>query len=152
MAASTDTESKPPANQNWESRAVLRLIEAGSIAECPHCGERVKFRARHRDQQVICNVYESSVWKRVEQFHEHCYEEADKPYGEPIHKPMRRKSRSAKPPETSESSTDGDSSANDAASTADANGDKVSSDNASSDKAGSDKAGSDKATSQKATK
>ncbi len=104
MAASTDTDSKPPMNENWQSRAVLRLIEAGSIAECPHCGERVKFRARHRDQQVICNVYENSVWKRVEQYHEHCYEEADKPYGEPIFKPMRRKSRSAKPAETSETS------------------------------------------------
>lgn len=108
MAASTGTDSKPPANQKWESRAVLRLIEAGSIAECPHCGERVKFRARHRDQQVICNVYEGGVWKRVEQYHEHCYEEADKPHGEAIHKPMRRKSRSAKPADNADkdSSTD----------------------------------------------
>ncbi len=108
MAASTGTDSKPSANQKWESRAVLRLIEAGSIAECPQCGERVKFRARHRDQQVICNVYEGGVWKRVEQFHEHCYDDAGKPHGEAIHKPMRRKSRSAKPAETTDPSATDD--------------------------------------------
>lgn len=68
----------------WRSRAVLRLIEPGSVAECPECGERVKFRARHRDQQVICNVYEAGVWQRVEQYHEHCYEAADSPHGEAI--------------------------------------------------------------------
>lgn len=67
--------------ERWESRAVLRLIEAGSMAECPHCNERVKFRARHRDQQVICNVYEDGVWKRVEQYHEECYGKIDEPYG-----------------------------------------------------------------------
>ena len=67
--------------QTWESRAVLRLIEPGSVAECPQCGERVKFRARHRDQQVICNVYDDGVWQRVEQYHQDCYEEADAPYG-----------------------------------------------------------------------
>lgn len=66
----------------WESRAVIKLIEAGSAAECPHCNERVKFRARHRDQQVICNVYENGVWKRVEQYHLECYEEAGAPHGE----------------------------------------------------------------------
>ncbi len=68
----------------WESRAVLRLIEPGSVAECPHCGERVKFRARHRDQQVICNVYEDGVWQRVEQYHLLCYEEAGSPYGDAV--------------------------------------------------------------------
>jgi DNA-directed RNA polymerase subunit RPC12/RpoP len=68
----------------WESRAVLRLIEPGSVAECPRCGERVKFRARHRDQQVICNVYEDGVWQRVEQYHQECYVEADSPHGEAV--------------------------------------------------------------------
>jgi DNA-directed RNA polymerase subunit RPC12/RpoP len=68
----------------WESRAVIKLIEAGSAAECPFCGERVKFRARHRDQQVICNVYEDGVWQRVEQYHLECYEKADSPHGEAI--------------------------------------------------------------------
>ena len=68
----------------WESRAVVRLIEAGSSAECPHCGERVKYRARHRDQQVICNVYDDGVWQRVEQFHADCYTDAGEPYSEPV--------------------------------------------------------------------
>jgi len=73
---------KVPAPDVWESRAIIKLIEAGSAAECPHCGERVKFRARHRDQQVICNVYEGGVWKRVEQYHLECYEQAGSPHGE----------------------------------------------------------------------
>ena len=70
----------------WESRAVVRLIEAGSTAECPECGERVKFRARHRDQQVICNVYVDGVWDRVEQYHAECYDTAGTPHGEAIKK------------------------------------------------------------------
>lgn len=70
----------------WKSRAVVRLIEAGSTAECPHCNERVKFRARHRDQQVICNVYNDGVWDRVEQYHAECYESAGEPHGEAIKK------------------------------------------------------------------
>ncbi|MEM9650947.1 MAG: hypothetical protein AAGA65_02555 [Actinomycetota bacterium] len=73
---------KVPAPEVWESRAVIKLIEAGSAAECPHCGERVKFRARHRDQQVICNVYENGVWKRVEQYHLDCYLDAGSPHGD----------------------------------------------------------------------
>lgn len=65
------------------SRAVTRLIEAGSMSECTHCGEQVKFRARQREQQVICNVYEDNVWKRVEHYHAVCYDEAGAPYGDP---------------------------------------------------------------------
>lgn len=75
---------KKQTKQVWESRAVLRLIEAGSVAECPHCHERVKFRARHRDQQVICNVYRDGVWLRVEQYHLECYGEAGEPHGEAV--------------------------------------------------------------------
>ncbi len=63
------------------SRAVTRLIEAGCMAECLHCEERVKFRARHRDLQVICNVYKGKVWQRVEHFHADCYPLAGEPYG-----------------------------------------------------------------------
>ncbi|MEM8922260.1 MAG: hypothetical protein AAGD35_02085 [Actinomycetota bacterium] len=70
------------ATTSWESRAVSRLIEAGCTADCPHCDERVKFRARHRDHQVICNVYEDGVWQRVEQYHVECYTAAGEPYGE----------------------------------------------------------------------
>lgn len=63
------------------SRAVTRLIEAGCMAECLHCEERVKFRARHRDLQVICNVYKGKIWQRVEHFHADCYPLAGEPYG-----------------------------------------------------------------------
>ncbi|MEM7276060.1 MAG: hypothetical protein AAF547_23500 [Actinomycetota bacterium] len=76
------TSAADKAAKVWESRAVIKLIEAGSAAECPFCGERVKFRARHRDMQVICNVYEEGVWKRVEQYHLECYEQAGSPHGE----------------------------------------------------------------------
>lgn len=77
--SSTATEPKPT---RWESRAVTRLIEAGCAADCPYCHERVKFRARHRDQQVICNVYIDGIWNRVEQFHAECYEQTGSPHGE----------------------------------------------------------------------
>ncbi len=73
--------AKKPAPRKWESRAVTRLIEAGSMTECEHCADRVKFRARHRDVQVICNVYTKGVWTRVEHYHEDCYIKADEPFG-----------------------------------------------------------------------
>lgn len=72
---------KKPVAKKWESRAVTRLIEAGSMTECEHCGDRVKFRARHRDMQVICNVYTKGVWTRVEHYHEDCYVTAGEPFG-----------------------------------------------------------------------
>jgi hypothetical protein len=77
MGTSVTTKSK------WKSRAVLRLIEPGCSVDCAHCGERVKFQARLRLQQVICNVYEKNVWVRVEHFHAECYEVAGSPYGTP---------------------------------------------------------------------
>ena len=67
----------------WKSRAVTRLIEAGSMTDCVHCDERVKFKARERHMQVICNVYVDGRWNRVEHFHAPCYDEADQPYGPP---------------------------------------------------------------------
>lgn len=63
------------------SRAVTRLIEAGCMAECKHCEDRVKFRARHRDLQVICNIYKGKVWQNVEHYHADCYPLAGEPYG-----------------------------------------------------------------------
>ena len=66
-----------------ESRAVVRRIEAGNSAMCAHCDTPVKFVAKAQLQQVIANVYESGTWNRVEHFHEDCYAEAGKPYGEP---------------------------------------------------------------------
>ncbi|MFT7600930.1 MAG: hypothetical protein ACI8TP_003878 [Acidimicrobiales bacterium] len=68
------------------SRAVVRLIEAGSMVDCRRCDKQVKFRARQRDQQVICNIYEKGAWKRVEHYHLECYGEVDSPYGVPEEK------------------------------------------------------------------
>jgi hypothetical protein len=67
----------------WQSRAVLRTIEAGSSAMCETCDEQVKFKAKIRAHQVICNVYVDGKWDRVEHYHLDCYEVAGKPYGEP---------------------------------------------------------------------
>ncbi len=74
-----------------ESRAVTRLIEAGSMAECSVCEKVLKFRARQRDFQVICNVYEDGNWVRVEHFHDECYVEADEPFGPPAEMTPRRR-------------------------------------------------------------
>ena len=71
------TKTKP----TFTSRAVVRNIEAGSTAECSVCGERVKFQAKVRMQQVICNVYVDGHWDRVEHYHSECYEQAGEPYG-----------------------------------------------------------------------
>jgi hypothetical protein len=65
------------------SRAVLRPIEAGSYVDCARCSERVKFQAKIRLMQVICNVYTDGRWVKVEHYHEACYLEADLPYGDP---------------------------------------------------------------------
>jgi len=64
------------------SRAVQRTIEPGSSAICPQCGLIVKFQARTQGKQVICNVYDDGVWKRVEHFHLECYDDAGQPFGE----------------------------------------------------------------------
>ena len=66
------------------SRAVTRLVEPGSQVDCMHCGERVKFQAKMRHQQVICNVYEKGKWVRVEHFHAECYTKAKEPFGSPL--------------------------------------------------------------------
>jgi|GEM_PF-1576823 len=82
---------------NWESRAVLRLIEAGSTADCPHCLETVSFKARQRDMQVICNIYNNGVWEKVEQFHKDCYKEANNPYGKPQKSKKRTPAKKKEP-------------------------------------------------------
>lgn len=66
----------------WKSRAVVRDIQAGSSDDCEHCGQRIKFQAKVRGQQVICNVYRRGVWKQVEHFHLACYIAADEPHGQ----------------------------------------------------------------------
>jgi hypothetical protein len=60
---------------------VVRPVEAGSAVECSLCGDRVKFQAKIKQQQVICNVYVRGVWDRVEHYHKRCYDKAGKPYG-----------------------------------------------------------------------
>ena len=67
--------------KRWRSRAVVRNVEAGSSVSCASCDERVKFQAKVRHQQVICNVYVKGVWNRVEHYHAACYDEAGEPYG-----------------------------------------------------------------------
>ena len=75
MAAKQQTSKK------WKSRAALRSIDAGNSAYCSHCDELIKFRAKIRAYQVICNVYVKNKWDRVEHFHQECYGSADEPYG-----------------------------------------------------------------------
>ena len=87
QAASTPRSAKPKAKpaatktKRWRSRAVVRSIEAGSSVTCAACDERVKFQAKVRLQQVICNVYVKGVWNRVEHYHAECYRKAGEPYG-----------------------------------------------------------------------
>src|SRR3954467_14110594 len=65
------------------SRAVLRTIEAGSSAMWGTGDEQVKFRAKVKMQQVVCNVYVNGKWNRVEHYHLECYDQAGEPYGSP---------------------------------------------------------------------
>ena len=81
MATRTSNRKTTPKGKKLKSRAVLRDVEPGSTVECAQCGERVKFQAKMRHKQVICNVYRKGVWVRVEHFHEACYDEAGQPYG-----------------------------------------------------------------------
>lgn len=81
-ARSTKAPAHPKA-PHWTSRAVVRTVEAGSSVSCVACGELVKFRAKERQHQVICNVYVKGTWDRVEHFHADCYGAAGQPHGEP---------------------------------------------------------------------
>ncbi len=76
-------KTKTKREKRWRSRAVSRIIDAGNSAYCAHCELLIKFRARIRSEQIICNVYVSNKWDRVEHFHSECYDEAKSPYGEP---------------------------------------------------------------------
>jgi hypothetical protein len=81
MRMSSQTAQKP--DPRFSSRAVSRPIEAGSAVECSHCGDRVKFQAKVRGYQVICNVYTDGRWDRVEHYHDACYKDVGEPYGDP---------------------------------------------------------------------
>ncbi|HCB33630.1 MAG TPA: hypothetical protein DEP66_06275 [Acidimicrobiaceae bacterium] len=74
---------KTPAAKRWRSRAVSRIVDAGNAVYCARCDVLIKFQARVRAEQIICNVYAKNKWDRVEHFHSECYEEAGSPYGEP---------------------------------------------------------------------
>ena len=65
------------------SRAARRSVDAGNSAYCAHCGELIKFRAKIRAYQIICNIYVKNKWDRVEHYHEECYDKADAPFGPP---------------------------------------------------------------------
>lgn len=62
---------------------MVRSIEPGSSVSCMTCGDPIKFKAKIRAQQVICNVYVKGAWNRVEHFHADCYTAAGDPYGAP---------------------------------------------------------------------
>jgi len=88
-ATATATRPAPRAKRTekrpvWKSRAVYRLIEAGSAVTCDGCGEHIKFKAKVRAKQVICNVYTKGVWQRVEHYHDECYTRAGDPYGSAV--------------------------------------------------------------------
>jgi hypothetical protein len=64
------------------TRAVERLVPAGTMLNCKHCDKAIKFAARVRNKQVIANVYKRSKWDRIEHFHPECYLDAGNPHGE----------------------------------------------------------------------
>ena len=84
MATKSRSATETATKTEWKSRAVTRLIEAGSMTDCQHCDERVKFKAREKHYQVICNVYVDGRWDHVEHFHAPCYDEAGRPFGDPV--------------------------------------------------------------------
>jgi hypothetical protein len=75
--------SKAQKPKQWRSRAVVRRIEAGSAVNCSACDDHIKFKAKIKGEQVICNIYKKGVWDRVEHFHAACYKKADHPFGKP---------------------------------------------------------------------
>ena len=78
---SQSTKRSGSRRARWASRAVVRSVEAGSDVYCAECGDRVKFQAKNKQQQVICNVYVKGVWDRVEHYHFECYDVAGAPHG-----------------------------------------------------------------------
>ena len=86
----TDVSVKTPLG----SRAVLRRVEAGSMAICKHCDQQVKFAAKIHRFQTIANVYVDGHWSRVEHFHEECYVEAGEAYGPVVDQDVSRKTAS----------------------------------------------------------
>lgn len=92
MGSTTTTKRSMSAGR---SRAVLRDVEPGSTVECALCDERVKFQAKVRHKQVICNVYENGKWVRVEHYHADCYSVAGEPHGDVDTTPVVKARRAA---------------------------------------------------------
>ena len=95
MATRSKKTSQADSRPSLGSRAVLRDIPAGQTIDCPHCGDRVKFQARSKARQVICNVYVKGKWNRVDHFHEACYVAAGQPHGAPDRTPTSRQRQAA---------------------------------------------------------
>ncbi|MBP9827242.1 hypothetical protein KBC99_02060 [Candidatus Saccharibacteria bacterium] len=90
MASRSKKTSQKDSRSSLGSRAVLRDIPAGQFIDCPHCKQRVKFQAKSKARQVICNVYVRGKWNRVDHFHEACYKAAGQPHGVPDRTPTSR--------------------------------------------------------------
>jgi hypothetical protein len=88
------------------TRAVVRTVDAGSSAICEVCAQQVKFSAKVKRFQVICNVYIQGRWDRVEHFHMECYVESGSPHGEidPTSAPAPRRVQQAREAEAAANS------------------------------------------------
>lgn len=64
------------------SRAAIRTVEPGTSTWCHSCEDPIKFNARKKPKEVICNVYDDGQWQGVERYHTPCYEAVGSPYGE----------------------------------------------------------------------
>lgn len=75
-----------------KSRAVLRIIEAGTYARCERCDLPVRFKAAQKvkPRQVIANRYSRGKWVATIHFHAECYLEEGEPYGPPDKRTLMR--------------------------------------------------------------
>jgi hypothetical protein len=76
-----------PTKPKLGTRAVKLRIEPGNVADCLHCGVYIKFNSRLPEsgrRQIVCNIYKKRKWDRVEHYHQDCYDEVGRPYGDPI--------------------------------------------------------------------
>jgi hypothetical protein len=63
------------------SSAVERAILPNVDEWCVHCCGPIRYVAQGTTRRVIANVYAYGRWKRVDNFHAHCYAEARQPFG-----------------------------------------------------------------------
>lgn len=63
------------------SRGVKRKVTPGEGNQCTACKEAIRFSAKLLTHQIIANVYEDGMWRRVEHYHDNCYETVGLPYG-----------------------------------------------------------------------